>query len=99
MRVQNKSKRLICLQTTGGRVDLLPNEITEDDRIDSVKNEKVFKSLVEAGDIAEVKTKAKTEPKKKTQKELLIEEAEALDIDTTDMTIDELKEAIAEAGK
>jgi len=92
MRVQNKSKRLICLQTKEGRVDLLPNEITEDSRINSVKNEKVFKALVEAGDIAE----AKAEPKK-TPKELLVEEAEGLGIDTTDMTVDALKEAIAEA--
>jgi len=58
MKVQNKSKRLICLQTKEGRVDLLPNEVTEDIRIKSVQNEKVFKALVEAGDLKEVKSKA-----------------------------------------
>ena len=93
MKIENKSKRLICLQTGKGRVDLLPGKVTDDIRIDSVKNEKVFKALVEAGDIAE----AKAETIKKTPKELLVEEAEALGIDTTDMTVDALKEAIAEA--
>ena len=92
MNIENKSKRLICLQTKKGRVDLLPNAVTEDDRIDLVKDEKVFKALIKAGDLAEAKAEAK-----KTPKELLVEEATELGIDTTDMTSNDLKDAIAEA--
>ncbi len=92
MNIKNNSKRLICLQTKKGRVDLLPNAVTEDDRIDLVKDEKVFKALIKAGDLAEAKDEAK-----KTQKELLVEEATELGIDTTDMTSNDLKDAIAEA--
>lgn len=94
MRVKNTSKRLICLQTKGGRVDLLPNAVTDDTRLDSVKGEKVVKALFESGDL-EI---AKAEPeKKKTQKELLVEEATELGIDTTDMTVADLEAAISEA--
>lgn len=92
MKVKNKSKRLICLQTKEGRVDLLPNAITDDSRIDSVKDNKVFKALLESEDIVEVAGEAR-----KTPKELLVAEALSLSIDTTDMTVDMLKEAIAEA--
>lgn len=95
MRVENKSKRLICLQTNKGRVDLLPNVATDDARIDSVKNNKVFKALMKSGDLSIAE--AKEEAPKKTPKELLVEEAEGLGIDTTDMTVEMLKEAIAEA--
>jgi len=94
MNVENKSKRLICLQTTKGRVDLLPGQVTEDDRIDLVKNEEVFKALVKAGDLAEAKGERGA---KRTPKELLLEEAIELGIDTTDMTSPDLKDAIAEA--
>ena len=95
MRIKNKSKRLICLQTKKGRVDLLPDAVTDDDRIDSVKNEKVVKALFAAGDLEVAK---ETPPEdKKTPKELLIEEATELGIDTTGLTIADLEAEIEEA--
>ena len=96
MNVENKSKRLICLQTVKGRVDLLPGAITDDDRIDLVKNEKVFKALVKAGDLAEAKASDIDEPKL-TKKEKLVVEAAELGIDTTDMTVGDLETSISEA--
>jgi len=93
MLIENNSKRLICLQTKEGRVDLLPGVATDDARIDSLKDDKVFNALLDAGDLKEAKAE------KKTPKELLVEEAEGLGIDTTDMTKAELETAIEEAGE
>ena len=106
MKVNNKSSRLICIQTEKGRVDLIPSEITEDYRLDSVKNEKVFQALIKAGDIevVEEKSKAKSkekdsdEEKSKTKKDLLIDEAEEIGIEKAkDMTIKQLEDAIEKA--
>lgn len=104
MRVKNKSSRLICIQTEKGRVDLIPSKITEDDRLDSVKDEKVFKALIKAEDIevvekkAKSKEKARDEEKSKTKKDLLIDEAEEIGIEKAkDMTIKQLEDAIEKA--
>lgn len=105
MKVNNKSSRLICIQTEKGRVDLIPSEITEDDRLDSVKNEKVFQALIKAEDIEVVEEKSKAkekakekdsdEEKSKTKKDLLIDEAEEIGIEKAkDMTIKQLEDAI-----
>lgn len=112
MKVNNKSSRLICIQTEKGRVDLIPSKITEDDRLDSVKNEKVFQALIKAEDIEVVEEKskakdeasdkdsdeAKDEEKSKTKKDLLIDEAEEIGIEKAkDMTIKQLEDAIEKA--
>ena len=106
MKVNNKSSRLICIQTEKGRVDLIPSKITEDDRLDSVKNEKVFQALIKAEDIEVVEEKAKSkakekdsdEEKSKTKKDLLIDEAEEIGIEKAkDMTIKQLEDAIEKA--
>ena len=106
MKVNNKSSRLICIQTEKGRVDLIPSKITEDDRLDSVKNEKVFQALIKAEDIEVVEEKSKSketekdsdEEKSKTKKDLLIEEAEEIGIEKAkDMTIKQLEDAIEKA--
>ena len=93
MKVINTSARLICVQTEDGRVDILPGVVVDDKRLDKVKgNNKVVDFYFSEGTLKEVKASPK-----KTEKELLVEDAEGLDIDTTDMTIAELKAAIAEA--
>ena len=112
MKVNNKSSRLICIQTEKGRVDLIPSEITEDYRLDSVKNEKVFQALIKAEDIEVVEEKSKSkskskedakekdsdEEKSKTKKDLLIDEAEEIGIEKAkDMTIKQLEDAIEKA--
>jgi len=100
MKVKNNSKRMICLQTGKGRIDLLPTKAVDDDRLDLVKDEKVFKAMVKAGDLEIVKaddTKSSGSGDKKTKKELLIDEATELGIDTTDMTVAQLETAIKEA--
>lgn len=100
MKVQNNSKRMICLQTGKGRIDLLPTKAIDDDRLDLVKDDKVFKAMVKAGDLEIVKsegTKATGSGDKKTKKDLLIDEATELGIDTTDMTVAQLEVAISEA--
>ena len=115
MKVNNKSSRLICIQTEKGRVDLIPSKITEDNRLDSVKNEKVFQALIKAEDIEVVEEKSKAkekakskanskakekdsdEEKSKTKKDLLIDEAEEIGIETKNMTIKQLEDAIEKA--
>jgi len=86
MKVSNLSKRLICIQTADGRVDIIPGVVTDDKRLDTVKGEKIFKHYLDEGILKEVA--------KQTEKEILIEKAESLGIDTTDLTIAQLKEEI-----
>ncbi len=100
MKVKNNSKRMICLQTGKGRIDLTPTKAVDDDRLDLVKDDKVFKALVKSGDLEIVKsegTKSSGSGDKKTKKDILIEEATGLGIDTTDMTVAQLEVAINEA--
>ena len=42
MKVINKSARLLCFQTSEGRVEVLPGVVTDDKRLDSLKGEKIF---------------------------------------------------------
>lgn len=95
MKVMNKSKRLLCFQTEKGRVEVLPGVVTDDKRLDALKGkDKIFDHYVKEEIIKEVTGDTKS---KQTPKEKLINEAELLGIDTTDMTKAELEEAIAEA--
>lgn len=100
MKVQNNSKRMICLQTGKGRIDLLPTKAIDDDRLDLLKDDKVFKAMIKAKDLEIVKsegTKTVGSETKKTKKDLLIDEATDLGIDTTDMTIPQLETSIQDA--
>ena len=95
MKVINKSARLLCFQTGKGRVDVLPGVVTNDERLDSLKGKyKIFDHYLKEEVIREVTVEIKS---KKTPKEKLIDEAELLGIDTTDMTKADLELAIAEA--
>ena len=102
MKVNNKSSRLICIQTEKGRVDLIPSEITEDYRLDSVKNEKVFQALIKAGDIevVEEKSKAKEKAKEKAKSKAKEKDSDEEKSKTKkDLLIDEAEEIGIEKAK
>jgi len=96
MKIINKSARLLCFQTGKGRVDVLPGVVTVDERLDALKGkDKIFDHYLKEGIIKEVT--AEDEGEKKTPKEILVDRAEELGIDTTDMTKADLTLAIKEA--
>jgi len=120
MKVINKSARLLCFQTSEGRVEVLPGVVTDDKRLDSLKGkDKIFDHYIKEEIIREVKKGEHRTPKEllqdeletlggqpgeKTVKELgtaivelLVEKAEDLDVDVTDMTKAEMIAAIEEA--
>lgn len=98
MKILNTSNRLICVNTAKGRIDLIPGVVTDNKRFDKLKgNDKIFDHYLKEGIFKVVKTESKES--KKTAKELLQDEAEALGIDTTDLTKAQLTDAIAEAKK
>ena len=100
MKVINTSARLLCFNVKKRRIDVLPGVVTDNKDLDKLKgNDKIFDHYLSEGILKEVKgKKAKADSgDKKTEKELLIEKAEGLGIDVTDLSIKKLKIAIHEA--
>jgi hypothetical protein len=95
MKIINKTKRLICIQTKEGRVDVLPGVITDNKSLDKLKGKnKIFDFYLENGDFKEVGSKDKGP----SEKELLTAEAVELGIENaTTLSVKKLKIAIHEA--
>jgi len=94
MKIINKTKRLICIQTKEGRVDVLPGVITDNKSLDKLKGKnKIFDHYLESGDFKEVGGS-----KGPSEKELLTAEAIELGIENADkLSVKKLKIAIHEA--
>ena len=94
MKIINKTKRLICIQTKDGRVDVLPGVITDNKSLDKEKGKnKIFDYYLETEDFKEVG--GSNGP---SEKELLVAEAIELGIEDADtLSVKKLKIAIHEA--
>lgn len=93
MKVINKSARLLCFQTSKGRVEVLPGVVTDDERLDSLKGKnKIFDHYLKEEIIREVKNDAAG-----SEKELLKTELKALGKAPGNMGVEKLKLAITEA--
>ena len=89
----NKSARLICVQTSEGRVDILPGVVTDDKRLDKEKGKnKVFDHYLKE----EVLKEVKEGDIKRTPKELLQDELVELGGEPGEMTNKQLTAAIVE---
>lgn len=95
MKVTNKSARLLCFQTSKGRVEVLPGVVTDDERLDALKGkDKIFDHYLKEEIIREVKNEA---TKSGGEKELLKTELKALGVAAGNMGVEKLKLAITEA--
>lgn len=101
MNVQNKTKRLICIMTLGGRVDIIPGVITNSDLLDGEKGKnKIFDHYLSEGELKEVTGSAKgakgaDKAEKLTPKQVLQAEFVDLGGEPGEMTVVQLEEAIA----
>ena len=101
MKVLNTTAKMICMQTKGGRVDIMPAVVTDNDNLDDLEgNDKVFDFMLAEGQLKKVSSTGKEDKSKLTPKEKLQTEAELLGIEGFDkMTVTQLEEAIAEENK
>ena len=98
MKVINTSKRLLCVQTKKGRVDILPGVVTDNKNLDKLKGkDKIFDHYLKEGILKVVKGNKKSSNDAKKIPEELVQKANDLGIDITVMNEEQVRLAIHEA--